>query len=144
MTNMLRTSAGRRLRTLPLAAVPALAACEVAEDNPAGSPPWSVGAEPVSVYGSAGDDPDTGLGYVADVVRGPDGTIAAADGRLFVFDRGLQRLSEWTFGGAYAGGTRLTRQATYRPIGEVGLFEDGGWYAREEDAARRPAVPGCG
>lgn len=173
MTNMLRTSAGRRLRTLLLAAVPALAACEVAEDNATGSPPWTVGAEPVSIYGSAGDDPDTGLGYVADVVRGPDGTIAAADGllnslsffsaegellaragrtgegpgefseiaglvstpegRLFVFDRGLQRLSEWTFGGGYAGDTRLARQGANRPIGEVGLFEDVGWYAREED-----------
>ncbi|MYG80980.1 MAG: hypothetical protein F4187_04055, partial [Gemmatimonadetes bacterium] len=173
MTNMLRTSTGRPPGTLLLAAVPAFAACEVAEDTSTGAPPWTVGAEPITIYGSAGNDPEAGFGYVADVARGPNGTIAAADGllnslsffsadgellatagrtgegpgefseiaglvstpegRLFVFDRGLQRLSEWTFGGGYAGDTRLARQATYRPIGEVGLFEDGSWYAREED-----------
>ncbi len=159
--------------TLLLAATLPLAACETAEDTSTGAPQWTVGAEPVSVYGSAGDDLETGFGYVADVARGPDGTIAVADGllnslsffsaegellaragrtgegpgefseiaglvstpdgRLFVFDRGLQRLSEWTFGGGHAGDTRLARQGAYRPIGEVGLFEDGGWYAREED-----------
>ena len=173
MTKLPGTSGGRPPGTLLLAAVPAFAACEVAEDTSTGAPPWTVGAEPITIYGSAGDDPDAGFGYVADVARGPDGSIATADGllnslsffsadgellatagrtgegpgefseiaglastpegRLVAFDRGLQRLSEWTFGGGYAGDTRLARQATYRPIGEVGLFEDGSWYAREED-----------
>lgn len=156
-----------------MAAALVFTACEAPEDPPIHAPVWTVGAEPLAIYGSAGDDPDTGFGYVADVARGPDGTIAAADGlyyslsffsaggelrakagregegpgefseiaglvstpggRLFVFDEGLQRLSEWTFDGDYVGDTRLTRQGTDRPIGRVGRFGDGSWYARERD-----------
>lgn len=160
-------------RPLLLAAALAFTACEVPEDPPADAPVWTVGAEPITIYGSAGDDPDTGFGYIADVVRGPNGTIAAADGlyhslsffsadgelrakagregegpgefsevaglvstpdgRLFVFDEGLQRLSEWTFDGDYVGETGLMRQGMDRPIGEVGRFEDGNWYVRDTD-----------
>ena len=158
-------------RPLLLAAVLAFTACAVPEDPPAEAPLWRVGSEPLAIYGSAGDDPDNEFGYVADVVRGPDGTIAAADGlyyslsffsadgelrakagregegpgefseiaglvsapegRLFVFDKGLQRLSEWTFDGDYVGDTRLTRPGTDRPVVGAGRFEDGNWYARE-------------
>lgn len=173
MRKSLRTSAGWPPRALLLAAALALTACAVPEDPSAEAPLWTVGAEPLVTYGSAGDDPDNEFGYVADVVRGPDGTIAAADGlypwlsffsvdgelraragregegpgefteiaglvstpegRLFAFDEGLQRLSEWTFEGEYVGDTRLARQGTDRSIGQVGRLEDGSWYAREGD-----------
>ena len=66
-----------------LGALPAAIACEAPGD--AATPPlaWTVGDEPITIFGSAGDDPDTGFGYVADVVRGPDGTLAVADGLLY-------------------------------------------------------------
>lgn len=162
-----------KTRPLMLAVGLAFAACEVGEMTPAEAPVWTVGAVPLVIYGSVGGDPDNEFGYVDDVVRGPDGTIAVADGlyyslsffsadgqlraragregegpgefgemaglvsapggRLFVFDEGLQRLSEWTFDGDYVGDTRLTRQGTDRPIGGVGRFDGGSWYAREGD-----------
>ncbi|MYD15165.1 MAG: hypothetical protein F4X00_16350 [Gemmatimonadetes bacterium] len=173
MKKPLRTSAGWTPSALVFAPALAFTACAVPEDPPAEAPLWAVGAEPLVTYGSAGDDPDNEFGYVADVARGPDGTIAAADGlyqslsfftaegelraragregegpgefseisglvstpegRLFALDGGLQRLSEWTFDGDYVGDTRLTRQGTDRPIGGVGRFGDGSWYARERD-----------
>ena len=154
-----------------LGAVLATATCDAAQDTVADSPAWTVGTEPLRVYGSIGEDPDAEFGNVSDVARGPDGAIAVADGvthnlsffsaqgsrltrvgregegpgefsriaglvtdpegRLFVFDEGHQRLSEWTFDGEFVADKKLTRRGTDREIGEIGRFEDGSWYARE-------------
>ena len=162
-----------------LAAALAFTACAVPEDTPTEAPLWTVGSEPLAIYGSAGEDPDNEFGYVADVVRGPEGTIAAADGldyslsffsadgelrakvgregegpgefsgiaglvsapegRLFAFDEGLQRLSEWTFDGDYVGDTRLTRQRTDRPIARWGASTtEAGTPGKGIDSWRRP------
>ena len=57
--------------------------------------------------------------------------VADPEGRLLVFDERLQRITELTFDGTFAGTTRLTRGASDRQIGGVGRFEDGSWYAWE-------------
>jgi len=132
---------------------------------------WTVGAEPLTVYGSAEGVADGGFVHVAGVARGPAGMIAVADGqllsislfgadgnlvatmgrrgegpgefssigslvsdpegRLFAFDDGHQRMSEWTFEGDFVRDVRLTRQGTDRSIAQVGRFGDGRWFARE-------------
>lgn len=63
-----------------LGAVLATATCDAAQDTVADSPAWTVGTEPLRVYGSIGEDPDAEFGNVSDVARGPDGAIAVADG----------------------------------------------------------------
>ena len=132
---------------------------------------WTVGAEPVTIYGSVDGVAAGGFVHVLGVARGPSGMIAVADGqlmsislfgadgnlvatmgrrgegpgefssiatlvndpegRLFAFDDGHQRLSEWTFEGDFVRDTRLTRQGSDRPIAQVGRFGDGRWFARE-------------
>ncbi len=59
--------------------------------------------------------------------------VADPEGRLFVFDQSHQRISEFTLGGEFVGDARLVRGADDRPIGGIGQFDDGGWYAWEAD-----------
>ncbi len=132
---------------------------------------WTVGAEPVTIYGSVDGVAAGGFVHVVGVAHGPSGMIAVADGqllsislfgadgnlvatmgrqgegpgefssigslvsdaegRLFAFDDGHQRLSEWTFEGDFVRDTRLTRQGSDRSIAQVGRFGDGKWYAKE-------------
>lgn len=61
------------------------------------------------------------------------GALADPQGRLFVFDQGHQRITEFTFDGTRVGDTRLTRGAADRRIGGVGRFPHGSWYAWEAD-----------
>ena len=132
---------------------------------------WTVGTEPLAVYGSVEGVAAGGFVHVVDVARGPSGMIAVADGqllsislfgadgnlfatmgrqgegpgefssigslvsdpegRLFAYDDGRRRLSEWTFEGDFVRDTRLTRQGSDRSIAQVGRFGDGRWFARE-------------
>ena len=132
---------------------------------------WTVGAEPVTIYGSVDGVAAGGFVHVVGVAHGPSGRIAVADGqllsislfaadgnlvatmgrqgegpgefssigslvsdpegRLFAFDDGHQRLSEWTFEGDFVRDSRLTRQGSDRSIAQVGRFGDGKWYAKE-------------
>ena len=59
--------------------------------------------------------------------------LADPEGRLFVFDEGHQRISEFTLAGDFVAATRLVRGADNRPIGGIGQYEDGGRYAWEAD-----------
>ena len=59
--------------------------------------------------------------------------VADPEGRLLVFDRGHQRISEFTLDGDFVGDARLVRGADDRPIGGIGRFADGGWYSWEAD-----------
>ena len=77
----------------------------------------------VATVGRQGEGPREFSG-IATLVAGPEG-------RLLVFDERLQRITELTFDGTFAGTTRLTRGASDRQIGGVGRFEDGSWYAWE-------------
>jgi len=61
------------------------------------------------------------------------GAVSDPQGRLFVFDQGHQRITEFTFDGTRVGEARLTRGPADRRIGGVGRFADGGWYAWEAD-----------
>ena len=62
-------------------------------------------------------------------------TSAVADlqGRLFVFDWGHQRITEFSFDGTRVGDTRLIRGPDDRRIGGIGRFAGGSWYAWEAD-----------
>ena len=57
--------------------------------------------------------------------------VSDPEGRLFAFDDGHQRLSEWTFQGDFVRNTRLERRGSNRSIALVGRFGDGRWYAKE-------------
>lgn len=57
--------------------------------------------------------------------------VADPEGRLLVFDEGHQRISEYTLDGEFVGDARLTRGASDRPIGGIGRFRGGSWYAWE-------------
>ena len=132
---------------------------------------WTVGPEPMAIYGSVEGVADGGFVQVAGVALGPSGMIAVADGqflsislfaadgnlvatigrqgdgpgefssigslvsdpegRLFAFDNGHQRMSEWTFEGDFVRDTRLTRQGSDRSVARVGRFGDGRWFAGE-------------
>ena len=59
--------------------------------------------------------------------------LADPQGRLFVFDQGHQRISEFTFDGQFAGDARLVSGAGDRPIGGIGQYDDGSRYAWEAD-----------
>ena len=59
--------------------------------------------------------------------------LADAEGGLFVFDRGHQRVSEYTLTGDFAGDAGLVRGASDRPIGGIAQYGDGSWYAWEAD-----------
>lgn len=59
--------------------------------------------------------------------------LADREGRLFVFDRGHQRVSEYTLTGDFVGDAGLFRGASDRPIGGVAQYGDGSWYAWEAD-----------
>ena len=59
--------------------------------------------------------------------------LADHEGRLFVFDRGHQRTSEFTLTGDFVGDARLVRGANDRPIGGVAQYDDGSRYAWEAD-----------
>lgn len=59
--------------------------------------------------------------------------LADPEGRLFVFDEGHQRISEFTLAGDFVAATRLVHGAGNRPVGGIGQYEDGGWYAWEAD-----------
>ena len=65
--------------------------------------------------------------------RGLTGLAVDGEGRLLAFDNDLQRMSEWTLDGLLVEDTRLSRVGADRPIGDVGRFADGAWYARERD-----------
>lgn len=59
--------------------------------------------------------------------------VADSKDRLFVFDQGHQRISEFTVDGEFVGDARLVRGAGDRPIGGIGQYDDGSWYAWEAD-----------
>ena len=59
--------------------------------------------------------------------------LVAAPDRVFVFDRGHQRISEFTLAGDFVGDARLVRGASDRPIGGIAQYGDGSWYAWEAD-----------
>lgn len=150
------------------AATPGVLRCQ---DAAVDASAWTVGAEPLIVYGSVEGVADGGFVHVVGVAHGPSGMIAVADGqlmsislfgadgtlvatmgrqgegpgefssigslvsdpegRLFAFDDGHQRLSEWTFDGEFVRDTRLMRQGSDRSVAQVGRFGDGRWFARE-------------
>ncbi len=59
--------------------------------------------------------------------------LADPEGRLFVFDEGHQRISEFTLAGDFVAATRLVRGAGDRPIGGIGQYADGSRYAWDAD-----------
>ena len=144
-----------------------------AQTNPPDASGWTVGPEPMVVFGRSEDGPGGELAGITDLVRAGDGTIVvieselsrisfySVDGaliaskgrqgegpgefsrmsalagdpenRVFVFDRGHQRISEYTLTGDFVGDAGLVRGASDRPIGGVAQFDDGSWYAWEAD-----------
>ena len=77
----------------------------------------------VATMGRRGEGPGE-FGSIGSLVSDPEG-------RLFAFDDGHQRLSEWTLEGDFVRDVRLTRQGSDRSIAQVGRFGDGRWYAKE-------------
>ncbi|MDE2751658.1 MAG: 6-bladed beta-propeller [Gemmatimonadota bacterium] len=59
--------------------------------------------------------------------------LADPEGGFFVFDRGHQRVSEYTLTGDFIGDAELVRGASDRPIGGVAQYDDGSWYVWEAD-----------
>ena len=70
--------------------------------------------------------------------------VSAGEGRIVAFDGDLQRLSEWTLDGALVRDTRLSRAGQGRPIGAIGRFADGGWWARDGDRVVAAGPNGLG
>ena len=52
------------------------------QDAAVGAAAWTVGAEPMAIYGSVEGVADGGFVHIAGVARGPSGMIAVADGQL--------------------------------------------------------------
>lgn len=89
----------------------------------------------ISIYSAQGDL----ITYFGGIGEGPSEftriarVVVNSRDRIFVFDEGRQRLSEWTIDGKLVSGHRIQYHGSWRPIGDVGQFASGEWYAMEAD-----------